>query len=61
MEYIILKDLYVNHARHVFDTYDDFSTWLNRYNYFFDGEKPINADIEFIKQRLIGMQYGDNI
>lgn len=44
-----LRNLWLNYVRYVFDIYDDFFVWLNRYNYIFGGEKFINMDIEFIK------------
>ena len=45
----------------VFDSTSDFEDWLETPNFFFDGDKPINSDYEFITERLTAMLYGDNI
>jgi len=56
----------LKHGRLVFGNDESFRTWLNRENFTLGGQKPIsflesNAGINFIDDRLTGMEYGDNL
>ena len=49
-----------------FGTPDKFGEWLQKENYFFDNDMPINflntiGGIRYTDSRLTGMEYGDNV
>lgn len=53
------------HGEEVFGDMNLFNKWMNSNNFHFDKKPPIrfidtNSGIEFIDNRLTGMQYGDN-
>ncbi|MGB5941465.1 MAG: antitoxin Xre/MbcA/ParS toxin-binding domain-containing protein [Leeuwenhoekiella sp.] len=53
------------HGKEVFGSFDDFSTWLQLPNFFFDKRPPADfmttfSGTKFIDDRLTGMEYGDN-
>jgi len=54
------------HGIHVFGYYQIFNEWLEKVNYFFDNDKPLNflttiSGIKFIDNRLTAIEYGDNV
>lgn len=64
-EHIILLVSLYKHGKEVFGSSDLFTQWLQKNNFFFDGEKPIKflktiTGIRFVKDRLTGIEYGDN-
>ncbi len=62
---LIAFEALFDHGIEVFGTEESFVAWLNKANFFFDKRAPIefmntDAGIEFIDNRLTGLQYGDN-
>lgn len=62
---IALLALY-KHGLEAFDTSKSFNTWLEKANFYFDNDKPINflttiSGIKFVDERLTAIQYGDNV
>ncbi len=54
------------HGIDFFGTSNKFGEWLQKENYFFDNDKPINfldtiSGIRFTDSRLTSMEYGDNV
>lgn len=54
------------HGIEFFGTSDKFGEWLQKENYFFDNDMPINflntiSGIRYTDDRLIAMEYGDNV
>ncbi|MBC6427366.1 MAG: DUF2384 domain-containing protein [Ekhidna sp.] len=65
-ERIILLISLFKHGKEVFGTTDQFISWMNIDNPFFDYSKPIDylntiTGIRFINDRLTAMEYGDNV
>lgn len=65
-EKTILLLTLLKHGRMVFGDDESFRIWLNKENFTIGGKKPIsfldsNAGINFIDDRLTGMEYGDNL
>ena len=61
----ILLSLF-KHGIEFFGTSGKFGEWLQKENYFFDNDKPINfldtiSGIRFTDSRLTAMEYGDNV
>ena len=59
-----LKSLF-KHGIEIFGNEENFVKWLKSENFFFDKKAPIeflNTDvgIEYIDNRLTGLEYGDN-
>lgn len=62
---ILLLSLY-RHGIKVFGSQKLFSEWLNKGNFFLDGEEPIRylntvTGIRFIDDRLTAIEFGDNV
>jgi uncharacterized protein (DUF2384 family) len=56
----------IKHGIEVFDTIQNFKTWLEKENFFFDKKAPMefmttNSGIKFIDDRLTALEYGDNV
>ena len=56
----------IKHGLEVFGSTEDFSTWLEKENFFFDKKAPIdfmntNSGIKFIDDRLTALEFGDNV
>ena len=56
----------IEHGIEVFGTKENFTTWLEKENFFYDKKAPIEftrtrEGIKFIGDRLTGIQYGDNV
>jgi uncharacterized protein (DUF2384 family) len=54
------------HGIDFFGTSNKFGEWLQKENYFFDNDKPINfldtiGGIRYTDSRLTSMEYGDNV
>ena len=65
-EKTILLLTLLKHGRLVFGDDESFRIWLNKENLALGGKQPIsfldyNAGINFIDDRLTGMEYGDNL
>lgn len=65
-EHLILLVSLFKHGKEVFGALDLFSDWLDKKNFFFDGEKPISflktiTGIRFVEDRLTAIEYGDNV
>jgi uncharacterized protein (DUF2384 family) len=61
----ILLSLF-KHGIEFFGTSSKFGEWLQKENYFFDNDMPINfldtiSGIRFTDSRLTAMEYGDNV
>jgi uncharacterized protein (DUF2384 family) len=55
-----------NHGIDIFGTSDQFGEWLQKPNHFFDNDPPMNflntiSGIKYTDDRLIAMEYGDNV
>ena len=55
-----------NHGINIFGTADQFREWLQKSNHFFDNDSPLNflntiSGIKYTDDRLIAMEYGDNV
>ncbi len=55
-----------NHGIDIFGTSDQFGEWLQKPNHFFDNDSPMNflntiSGIKYTDDRLIAMEYGDNV
>jgi uncharacterized protein (DUF2384 family) len=53
------------HGIEIFGTEENFVKWLKRENFFFDKKAPIEflntpERMEYIENRLTGLEYGDN-
>lgn len=56
----------LKHGRSVFGSDEKFQLWLEQENFALGGEKPISflnsyTGINFIDDRLTGLEYGDNL
>ncbi len=65
-EHIVLILSLYEHGNHVFENKENFDSWLNTKNVFFDGNEPKNyldtvMGIKFIDDRLTALEYGDNV
>jgi len=54
------------HGIDFFGTSNKFGEWLQKENYFFDNDQPINfldtiGGIRYTESRLTSMEYGDNV
>jgi len=54
------------HGISVFGTHEQFNKWMDKPNYFFDDDSPVNflttiSGILFVDNRLTAMEYGDNV
>lgn len=66
IEHIILLLSLFEHGKEVFGTTTEFYEWLNKDNLFLDNKKPANylktiSGIRFIDDRLVSIEYGDNV
>ncbi len=64
-EYLITLISLFKHGQEVFGTVDRFNEWLNKDHFFFDKKPPVSylntiAGIQYVDDRLTGIQYGDN-
>ncbi|RYE32593.1 MAG: DUF2384 domain-containing protein [Sphingobacteriaceae bacterium] len=55
----------IRHGMEVFGNAESFIQWLETENFYFDKQAPItflhtNSGMQFIDDRLTGMEYGDN-
>jgi uncharacterized protein (DUF2384 family) len=62
----LTKELLIEHGIKVFGSQENFNAWLEKENFFFDKKAPAefintNGGVKFIDDRLIGIEYGDNI
>lgn len=65
-EHIILLISLFKHGSEVFGSMDHFHRWLEKENFFLNGEKPIAylqtvTGIRFIDDRLTAIEHGDNV
>ncbi|UZO79639.1 MbcA/ParS/Xre antitoxin family protein [Aquimarina sp. ERC-38] len=65
-EHILLLISLLKHGSEVFGSEENFSNWLDRKNVFLDNRKPISflntiSGIRIINDRLIAIEYGDNV
>jgi len=65
-ERILLLYSLVGHGIKVFGSKKDFETWLNNENFYFDNKSPNSflttvTGMRFVTERLIAMEYGDNV
>jgi len=65
-EHLLMLISLFKHGIDVFDSKEDFHRWLTEDNFFLDNEPPINylktiSGIRLVEDRLIGIEYGDNI
>lgn len=65
-EQIVLLLALIKHGYKVFDTTEEFETWLSKPNFFFDNHAPISflntvSGIRFVDDRLTALEYGDNV
>jgi len=64
-EHAVMALSLIKHGIEVFGTKENFTTWLQKGNFFFDKKAPIefmdtHSGIKFIDDRLTGIEYGDN-
>ncbi len=55
-----------NHGIEIFGSSDQFNEWLQKPNHFFDNDSPLNflntiSGIKYTDDRLIAIEYGDNV
>jgi uncharacterized protein (DUF2384 family) len=65
-EQLLLLLTLFKHGNEVFGSSKDFNRWLNEGNFYFDGNSPVSylntvTGIRFVENRLIAMEYGDNV
>jgi len=65
-EHVIALYVLFRHGKMVFGTEKEFTKWLNKENFYFDGNAPIKylpiiSGIEFLDSRLTAMEFGDNV
>ena len=65
-ERILLLYSLVGHGIKVFGSKKDFETWLNMNNFYLDNKSPNSflttvTGMRFVIDRLIAMEYGDNV
>ena len=65
-EHAIALYVLFKHGTEVFGSEDEFTKWLNKNNFHFDGNTPYSylqviSGIKFIDDRLIAMEFGDNV
>ena len=65
-EHVLMLISLIKHGIEVFGSSDDFNTWLESENIFLDNRKPLEFlntinGIRMIDNRLIAMEYGDNV
>ena len=65
-ERILLLYSLVGHGIKVFGSKKDFEAWLNNENFYFDNKSPNSflttvTGMRFVTERLIAMEYGDNV
>lgn len=61
----LLKLKSTKYGLEVFGKIENYRTWLNRENFFFDWKKPMEflsseEGEKFVESRLFGLMYGDN-
>jgi uncharacterized protein (DUF2384 family) len=64
-EHAVMALSLIKHGIEVFETKENFTSWLQKENFFFDKKAPIefmntNSGIKFIDDRLTALEYGDN-
>lgn len=62
---ILLLSLF-KHGKEIFGSSEEFNRWLYEENFYFDRKAPFSylntiAGIRFVENRLIAMEYGDNV
>ena len=65
-ERVLLLYSVVGHGMKVFGSKKDFETWLNLKNFYFDNKSPNSflttvTGMRFVIDRLVAMEYGDNV
>lgn len=65
-EHILMLTALYKHGVSVFESTENFNTWLKTANVFFDHQKPIDfldtiSGLRFVDDRLVAMEYGDNV
>lgn len=65
-EHILLLISLIKHGAEVFGTEDGFNNWLDTKNIFLDNKKPLDflntiSGIRLIDDRLVAIEYGDNV
>ncbi|MGB5819059.1 MAG: MbcA/ParS/Xre antitoxin family protein [Saonia sp.] len=65
-EHILMLISLIKHGIEIFGTSDDFNKWLETPNIFLDNRRPLDFlntinGIRMIDNRLIAMEYGDNV
>lgn len=65
-EHVLMLISLIKHGIEIFGTSEDFNKWLEIKNFFLDNIRPLDflntiSGIRMIDNRLIAMEYGDNI
>ena len=65
-EHILMLTALYKHGVSVFESTENFNTWLKTSNIFFDNQKPIDfldtiSGLRFVDDRLVALEYGDNV
>lgn len=65
-EHILMLTALYKHGVSVFESTENFNTWLKTPNIFFDNQKPIDfldtiSGLRFVDDRLVALEYGDNV
>jgi len=65
-EHILMLTALYKHGVSVFESTENFNTWLKTANIFFDNQKPIDfldtiSGLRFVDDRLVALEYGDNV
>jgi len=65
-EHILMLTAIYKHGTAVFESTENFNTWLTSENAFFDHKKPLSfldtiSGIRFVDDRLTALEYGDNV
>lgn len=62
---LLLLSLFM-HGHNVFGSPENFEHWLRLENFYFDGKAPVSylntvTGIRYVDNRIIAMEYGDNV
>ncbi|MCM4157697.1 MbcA/ParS/Xre antitoxin family protein [Gramella sp. AN32] len=64
-KFFVLSSIF-EQGKKVFGNYEAFTEWLDKENFYFNGKSPLYflntiTGARFVEDRLIAMEYGDNV